>query len=67
MTATLAAHPCKRCGRVVASTPSGHVRAHACPHGVACVLSYAARRRGGKARRCAACWSANQLSLFEAP
>ena len=55
---------CRRCGRPVIITPSGHTRAHACPHGRACVLSYAARRRGSKAMRCGECFRGRQLELF---
>ena len=56
---------CKRCGGSVAVTPSAHVRAHACPHGRACVLSYAARKRE-RASRCAKCLAGRQLELFAA-
>jgi hypothetical protein len=54
---------CKFCERRIGVTPSGHLRAHACPHGSACVLSYVARRRGDKVKRCAECVASRQLSL----
>jgi hypothetical protein len=54
---------CKRCGRSIPVTPSLHLRAHACEHGKACVLSYAARRRGDRAQRCAKCAAGRQLEL----
>jgi ribosomal protein S14 len=57
---------CKRCGEHRGVTPSGHLRAHACPHGRPCVLSYAARKRGQRARRCAPCLAGRQLELFAA-
>jgi hypothetical protein len=55
---------CRRCGRSIPKTPSGHLRAHACEHGRACILSYVARRRGDTLRRCKHCALACQLPLF---
>jgi uncharacterized protein (DUF983 family) len=59
---------CKRCGREVAWTASGHARAHDCPHGRTCVKPYAERRAGGGVRRCDDCEAGrllrNQLPLF---
>jgi hypothetical protein len=57
---------CRSCGRSVTTTPSGHLRAHACPHGHGCVLSYRARRLGRRPRRCGACFVAKQLALWPA-
>jgi len=47
--------PCGRCGRAVSRTPSGHLRAHECPHGSQCVVPYARRRLGEKAAHCGVC------------
>lgn len=55
---------CRRCGRAVATTTSHHVRAHRCPHGKACVISYSQRRCGARAARCAKCLAGRQLWLF---
>ncbi len=55
---------CKHCGRVIPVTPSGHLRAHACPHHTACVLSYAQRRQGEVRVPCEACKASSQLVLF---
>lgn len=62
---------CKRCARIVAETPSGHLRAHACSHGRPCVLSYAQRRATpGVKAKCPKCAEArmlrDQLALFPA-
>jgi hypothetical protein len=54
---------CKRCGQSKPETKSKHVKAHRCPHGRACVLSAAARRRGQRVTRCLACWRGRQLEL----
>jgi hypothetical protein len=56
---------CKRCGVSVRITPSGHLRAHPCPHGRGCVLSYVARRRGDRPKRCNVCDARTQLPLFQ--
>lgn len=55
---------CRRCGGVHRVTPSGHLVAHKCEHGAHCVLSYIARRRGDRVKRCAPCVGGRQLLLF---
>lgn len=55
---------CKRCGRCVLVTRSGHLRAHACPHGGDCVIPYHERREGKRAGKCPACTASRQLELF---
>jgi hypothetical protein len=56
---------CRACGRAIGLTPSGHLRAHACPHGVCCVPSYRARRGGDKGKTCPQCKLAErQLRLL---
>jgi uncharacterized protein len=54
---------CKRCQQPIAVTQSGHLRAHACPHGAACVVPYTARRAGEKPEACAACLEGRNLLL----
>lgn len=56
---------CKRCGREMSTTPSGHLRAHHCPHGKWCQVPYDKRRTGQKREHCAACVGALQTKLFE--
>jgi hypothetical protein len=46
---------CKRCGRTVSRTPSGHLRAHFCDHGAQCVVPYSRRRLGEKPDHCFQC------------
>jgi hypothetical protein len=46
---------CKRCGRTVSRTPSGHLRAHFCDHGAQCVVPYSRRRLGEKPEHCTQC------------
>jgi hypothetical protein len=64
MPAVTRTRACARCRQEVPVTPSGHLRAHECPHGAPCVLTYAARRLGDKPRDCRACLD-RQLPLFE--
>jgi hypothetical protein len=56
---------CRKCGRVIGETPSGHLRAHQCPHGKLCVATYFARRgmAGHGPERCDACEYARNLTL----
>jgi hypothetical protein len=57
------ARTCTRCGATVAETPSGHLRAHACPHGKTCVATYAKRREGDRPKTCMQCHGARNLLL----
>lgn len=61
---TIDAHDCRRCGRTVTTTPSGHTRAHRCPHGKWCNPPYNARRRGVRREDCAECRNGRQVPLF---
>lgn len=49
---------CPECASRVDVTPSNHLRAHACPHGEPCQLSYKQRRLGVVRRPCRVCVSA---------
>lgn len=55
---------CRRCGRAIALTKSGHLRAHQCPHGKWCVRPYSARREGARAEGCEPCTTGRQIKLF---
>lgn len=61
---TTPSRACKTCGREVAVTPSGHLRAHSCPHGHCCVPSYLARRKGARGKTCPTCRRGPQMTLF---
>lgn len=53
---------CTRCGKEVHVSVRGRMVAHQCPHGRACLLSYA-QRRHTKSQRCPECFAACQIPL----
>lgn len=62
------AFECRRCGRMITKTPSGHLRGHNCPHERLCVVPYAKRRVLVQPERCDECEHARNLVLpFDAP
>jgi hypothetical protein len=54
---------CTRCQQSITVTPSGHLRAHTCPHGDQCVVPYNRRRLGEKPAHCGVCLGARDARL----
>lgn len=52
-----------KCGLEVATTSTGRLRAHDCPHGIVCVAPFKARLKGVRGKQCPTCFAARQLEL----
>jgi len=59
----MTARSCKRCHQSITLTPSGHLRAHTCPHGDQCVVPYSRRRVGEKPAHCGVCLGVRDARL----